>query len=1069
MGAAHHLLFGLLALQNGLIEQSQLVAAFHAWTRDKTRSLADHLVELGHLDADQRAAVEAMVALHLKKHGEDPERSLAAVPAGQSTRDRLANVGDPQVNATLQFVASRSTDADSDSTTSFSMGSATFDGQRFRVLRPHARGGLGAVFVALDEELHREVALKQIVDDHADDPASRHRFLLEAEITGGLEHPGIVPVYGLGSYHNGRPYYAMRFIKGDSLKEAIARFHGDPALKADRGRRSLELRSLLRRFVDVCNAIEYAHARGVLHRDIKPGNVIVGKYGETLVVDWGLAKATGRREPATATVERTLLPTSGSSETLPGSALGTPAYMSPEQASGELDRLGAASDVYSLGATLYCLLTGKAPFEGYVGEVLRKVEKGEFLKPREFDPTIDPGLEAICLKAMATSPRNRYASCRALADDVERWTADEPVSAWREPLTRRVWRSVRKHPVSVSTATVALIVGLSASLYGFQRERSFATSLSRANEALGQANVELVAANEREADRFRLALDAIGLFHSDVTKDLILKEKPFASLRGRLLRNAADFYKKLEEKLQGRTDTASRAALARAYAALAGLTGETTNLAAALDLQKKSVAIQRGLAAKPDARPEAKCDLTRGLLSLHVALRELNKTPEASSAVIEASKIAEGLLASDPNSLDLRALAADASWTISCDLFDQRKLAEAFQSLSRARILALGLIAARPTDEAHHTLLFKCECGSGAVLGDMMRPTEAIEYLERAIVCGERLHERSDPALLSARSIVHSNLASNWAILGRQDREIEQRKLAIELFRSASEVLPNSTLLRANSAYVLMKYGDSLERLGQPAESIDALARAESIYGQLFDEDASDLFAAGRHADCLNQIGATYFTSGRVATAIEFHEKSLKVLEDLTKLGSVTSMNRRTEGRVRRGLGDALLASGRIQEALRYHREAVHIGEALVKGAPDDLNFAAEPASALRHLALSLLRSGDITGASEAARKSVGLFERLSSRTMDQLFDLGCAHAVICGLAGLPGSPVPAVASRPESDAAIEALRRALVPGNIYPGQIRTEPALDPIRDRDDFRSLIQDVAFPTWPFDFDF
>src|SRR5262249_25584863 len=156
-------------------------------------------------------------------------------------------------------------------------------GRRFRILRPHASGGLGTVFVALDAELNREVALKEILPRHADDPESRRRFLLEAEITGGLEHPGIVPVYGLGIYEGGRPYYAMRFIRGDSLKEAIDRFHGDETLKRDSSRRTLELRDLLRRFTDVCNATEYAHSRGVLHRDLKPSNVILGKHGETLV------------------------------------------------------------------------------------------------------------------------------------------------------------------------------------------------------------------------------------------------------------------------------------------------------------------------------------------------------------------------------------------------------------------------------------------------------------------------------------------------------------------------------------------------------------------------------------------------------------------------------------------------------------------------------------------------------------------------------------------------------------------------------------------------------------------
>ena len=266
------------------------------------------------------------------------------------------------------------------------------------------RGGLGAVFIAVDEELHREVALKQMLDRHADDPTSRQRFLLEAEVTGGLEHPGIVPVYGLGAYPDGRPYYAMRFVRGDSLKEAIDHFHGDAALEIEPGRRSLAFRGLMRRFTDICNAIEYAHSRGILHRDIKPSNIIIGKHGETLVVDWGLAKAVGAAEAGATGDERPLRPSSasGTAATLPGEALGTPGYMSPEQR-GEIERLGPQSDVYSLGATLYCLLTGRSPFQGEdIGLVLRQVQRGEFPPPRLVDRSIDEALEAVCLKAMAT-------------------------------------------------------------------------------------------------------------------------------------------------------------------------------------------------------------------------------------------------------------------------------------------------------------------------------------------------------------------------------------------------------------------------------------------------------------------------------------------------------------------------------------------------------------------------------------------------------------------------------------------------------------------------------------------
>jgi tRNA A-37 threonylcarbamoyl transferase component Bud32 len=338
--APRDLLFGLLALQNGMVGRDQLVAAFGAWTASDC-PMADHLAEQAKLGADERALLAALVENHLKRHGNDPERSLAALDLNRSTRESLANAGGPAVEATLAHVGSGSGadgDGDADRTATYAVGTATSDGQRFRVLRPHARGGLGAVFVALDSELNREVALKQILERHADDPVSRQRFLVEAEITGGLEHPGIVPVYGLGTYDGGRPFYAMRLVKGDSLKEAVERFHADGSLGKDPGRRSLGLRQLLRRFVDVCNAIEYAHTRGVLHRDIKPGNVIVGRHGETLVVDWGLAKPMGRPNPVAAGDERALVPSSasGSSETLPGSALGTPAYMSPEQAAGQL-------------------------------------------------------------------------------------------------------------------------------------------------------------------------------------------------------------------------------------------------------------------------------------------------------------------------------------------------------------------------------------------------------------------------------------------------------------------------------------------------------------------------------------------------------------------------------------------------------------------------------------------------------------------------------------------------------------------------------------------------------------
>ncbi len=355
--------------------------------------------------------------------------------------------------------------------------------ERFKLIRPHAQGGIGQVWLARDSELQREVAVKEIQPRFAGREDQRARFVLEAEITGSLEHPGIVPVYSLGRNAEGRPYYAMRFIKGESLQVEIRRFHKnfseesgdtgatDPGTKATekektdkrdpaatdadkkdpaatdavrkdpaakeaekkdpaakeaekkavvRSKWGIEFRQLMGRFLDVCDAIDYAHSRGVIHRDLKPANIMLGPYGETLVVDWGLAKkigtsrgrgprGRGRFRSAGRRRSRQRLPREPSR----GRRSARPAYMSPEQARGLIDQLGPASDVYSLGASLYELITGKAPFhEKKISTVIAKVIAGDFAPLRAVDRTIPAPLEAICLKAMAKKAEARYGSVR---------------------------------------------------------------------------------------------------------------------------------------------------------------------------------------------------------------------------------------------------------------------------------------------------------------------------------------------------------------------------------------------------------------------------------------------------------------------------------------------------------------------------------------------------------------------------------------------------------------------------------------------------------------------------------
>jgi tetratricopeptide (TPR) repeat protein len=330
---------------------------------------------------------------------------------------------------------------------------------------------MGEVWLSEDGLIGREVALK-VLRQSGDGP--RARFVTEVQIAGRLEHPGIVPVHDMGEDDQGRPFYVMKFVRGQTLKTAILAYHARAAdADDDGGAREVQWVRLLKVFIDLCHAIGYAHSRGVLHRDLKPDNVMLGPFGETLLLDWGLAKLVGEADAdgnglsgrASGT------PWGASSHTGDGTVMGTPTYMAPEMAEGRAADVDQRTDVYLLGATLYEIVTGRAPRSGNSRDELIELARSTLpAPPRKLARGCPRPLEAVILKAMALRKENRYAGAMELAEDVHRYLAGEAVSACREPLPARALRWCRRHRRGLArAAAAAMLIGLAA--YGTRQVR----------------------------------------------------------------------------------------------------------------------------------------------------------------------------------------------------------------------------------------------------------------------------------------------------------------------------------------------------------------------------------------------------------------------------------------------------------------------------------------------------------------------------------------------------------------------------------------------------------------------
>lgn len=930
-------------------------------------------------------------------------------------------------------------------------------------------GGQGEVWLAHDPELDRFVAIKIVRESDRGSQKALRGIWQEAELTGQLEHPNIVPVYDAarasGSSDQSSPYYVMRVYGNRHLLKAIAAyyarerqshdmallqainaFHHDrssanelsleqvlatfpfddthecdrqlrdavAALRNDsrghsgrnleqairayhrEGRRPAEFRDLLNRFIDVCNALAYAHSRGVIHRDLKPQNVMLGEFGETLVVDWGMARqvADHHSQERPAGTSCPLHEASAENDaTQEGSAKGTPQYMSPEQAAGRNTELTTATDIYSLGGILYAILTGKPPRHGTSqAEILQVAREGKISAPSLLLPDVHKPLEAVCLKALSKSPADRYLNANDLATDITRWLADEPVTAWREPILVRSQRWVRRHQTLVTTAAaIVMISTLGLGVFtGILNDKN--SQLQLANDQLDGKNQELLASNAREttarlladenaeeAERQRnIAVDQSELVLTslkDVVYDLQrgLNELPAgSSVRQRLLATSIRHLEALarshvERSEHDRTTMAAMSDLARLM----------ITFGVESDLEGEPLRVVLSALGMAELEP-ARMDLARQLLlkSHQVALRILEENPEDSQARRDLA-------------LKLNDLG---------DLHVQMRLPREAVTYYEEAMLIRSELASRtpPRRDAGRELAISWS-GLASAYVQLGRTTEAEELYQRVFDFMQRLAGEQPENVNALRdfSIAAEDLAHLQLQLGSPQAALGNLREALEIRRRLREWDPDSAETQRDLAVALGGMGNATFALGDSPGALDYFQQALEVRIELADLDPENLQLLRELAIAHNMLGNVHAALGESALARGEYSQALEAFSTLAFLDAGNPDSQRDLSIAHDSMGGIAGTLGEWREARQHYQQAFEIRSSLLQMMPDD-------PQKLRDVSVSIIKLGDAShqlGELEQALTHYKAFVG-SSATLSEMFpdsrearhDLGVAY-----------------------------------------------------------------------------
>jgi serine/threonine-protein kinase len=935
----------------------------------------------------------------------------------------------------------------------------------YELLEEMGRGGMGVVWKARQKSLNRLVALKMIGSWRQASGTELRRFRIEAEAAAQLEHPAIVPIYEVGEL-DGRPYFSMKLIEGGSLEGRLSEFQSNP-------------RATARLLATVARAVHYAHRYGILHRDLKPANILLstGESGAGIapgaaaadladciphVTDFGLAKRVGAAEEQPQSEgEPAVAPTAALTQY--GCVLGTPNYMAPEQADPTLGPVTTAADVYGLGAILYAMLTGRAPFRGAtVMDTLQQVANEPAQPPRSLYAGADRDLEVICLKCLAKAADERYASAEDLAEELERWLAGEPIQARRHSALERALKWTKRRPAATGLLVVSAAAVIALAAGGLWYGSQLRAALADARERRRAAEQE----SRRAEQNFRLAVKAVEDMVRHMEADDLPHLPAVERIRQTVLLDALEFNKQfLAEKSD---DLAVRYEAGRAYRRAGDIYRLLGRQQEALAAYDEARALQEDLTRSWDRVPEYRHELACTEHNRGTLLEAEGRFVEAETALRAALILREKLADEQPDDPERQGDLAGTLHELGGLLNETGRIDEAEAPLRQAADLGARLVKQYPAVARYQYDRARFLGSLGRLLAESGKPRGAEEAYRGAIDACRSLVEKypKEPeyrkGLARARINRGVQLHATWrqdsARLAEAQKELETAR---DLCRDLVKEFPDAPDYRQELARSLANLGlvyreDTKVRPRQKAAE-DALREALDIRLRLVSECPTAHRSRQELARTYNFLGKLFESKNALQEAEDAYRAALAAQRALTADCPSIPVYRNDLGNTLNNLGDLCRRRQGLDEAVWFFDQAIASQESALRDVPRHPQFRA-----------ALVRDYDRLAKVLAQQKKAAALVEKAAALRKGVVD---GPDVQFLAARLFASAIPllqqdeklsvderAAFVRSVTSQAIDSLRAAVDKGFKDAPKLKAEIGFTPLRGRDDFRQLQAEV-----------